>query len=122
MCFPSSAIKKKKKKKKKKRSMSVIFCQRVRPGSLCFPTKTYYGHRSLISQVYIPKTKLSPLHIMDNTFKTLCEEFILILLVSIDPPLDLALPTLIEKVFTLQRQIFFIRRTLNHPGQSLFLL
>ena len=59
---------------------------------------------------------------MDNTFKTLCEEIILIVLVFIDPPLDLAWPTLFEKVFTLQRQIFFLRRTLKHPGQSLFLL
>ena len=59
---------------------------------------------------------------MDNTFKTLCEEIIIVLLVSIDPPLELALPTLIEKVFTLQRPIFVIRRTSNYPGQSLFIL
>ena len=59
---------------------------------------------------------------MDNTFKTLCEEIILVLLVSIDPPLDLALPTLIEMVFTLQRQIFFFTKDIKHPGQSLFLL
>ena len=72
--------------------------------------------------VIFQKQNFHPLPIMANTFKTLCEEILLVLLVSIPPPLDLALPTLIEKGFTLQRQIFFIRRTLNHPGQSLFLL
>ena len=77
--------------------MSVIFCQRVWPGSLCFIVDTGL----LLAKFIFQKQNFYPLHIMDNTFKTLWEESIVILFDSSDPPLDLTLPMLIEKVFAL---------------------